>query len=130
MYAVQLASGWARKSCESKSSKSGSDKNSETGSITVNRNTKQILEDLDKHASEFSFPVLDNAHVEFAAARLTAFQGVQDLGTGDRRGNRGQTGRSQTETAAAFNPSHYSVCWLTFSSTPMLASITNTLDPP
>lgn len=43
----------------------------------MNRNTKQILEDLDKHASEFNFPVLDNAYVEFAAARLTAFQGVQ-----------------------------------------------------
>ena len=31
--------------------------------------TNQILEDLDKHASEFNFPVLDNAYVEFAATR-------------------------------------------------------------
>ena len=41
-------------------------------------NTTQILEDLDKHASEFNFPVLDNAYIEFAAARLNAFQGVKD----------------------------------------------------
>jgi hypothetical protein len=41
-------------------------------------NTKQILEDLDKHATEFNFPVLDNAYVEFATARLTAFQGTKD----------------------------------------------------
>jgi hypothetical protein len=41
-------------------------------------NTNQILEDLDKHASEFNFPVLDNAYVEFAATRLTAFRGEQD----------------------------------------------------
>jgi len=41
-------------------------------------NTKQIFEDLDKHASEFNFPVLDNANVEFAAARLSAFQGGED----------------------------------------------------
>jgi hypothetical protein len=39
---------------------------------------KQILEDLDKHASEFNFPVLDNAYIEFAAARLSAFQRVKD----------------------------------------------------
>src|SRR5579885_559791 len=38
----------------------------------------QILADLDKHASEFNFPVLDNAYVEFAAARLSAFRGTQD----------------------------------------------------
>jgi hypothetical protein len=44
----------------------------------MTRNTKQILEDLDKHASEFNFPVLDNAYVEYAAARLSAFQGVKD----------------------------------------------------
>ncbi len=37
-------------------------------------NTRQILADLDKHASEFNFPVLDNAYIEFGAARLTAFQ--------------------------------------------------------
>ena len=41
-------------------------------------NTNQILEDLDKHAFEFSFPVLDNAYVEFAAIRLTAFRGARD----------------------------------------------------
>jgi hypothetical protein len=41
-------------------------------------NTVQILKDLDKHASEFNFPVLDNAYVAFAAARLSAFQGGKD----------------------------------------------------
>jgi hypothetical protein len=41
-------------------------------------NTTQILEDLDKHATEFNFPVLDNAYVEFAAARLTSFRSVKD----------------------------------------------------
>ena len=40
--------------------------------------TNQILQDLDKHAFEFNFPVLDNAYVEFAAARLTAFRGSHD----------------------------------------------------
>jgi hypothetical protein len=44
----------------------------------MNRNAMQILEDLDKHASEFNFPVLDNDYVEFAAARLSAFRGVND----------------------------------------------------
>jgi hypothetical protein len=39
---------------------------------------EQVLGDLDKHASEFNFPVLDNAYVEFAAARLTAFSGNKD----------------------------------------------------
>jgi hypothetical protein len=38
----------------------------------------QILEDLDKHATEFNFPVLDNAYVEFAVARLSAFHGAKD----------------------------------------------------
>lgn len=33
------------------------------------------LADLDKHASEFNFPVLDNAYMEMAAARMTAFRG-------------------------------------------------------
>lgn len=37
-------------------------------------NPKRILLDLDKHAQEFNFPVLDNSYVEFAAARLTAFR--------------------------------------------------------
>jgi uncharacterized protein DUF7003 len=41
-------------------------------------NTKQIVEDLDKHAAEFNFPVLGNAYVELAAARLSAFRGVKD----------------------------------------------------
>ena len=41
-------------------------------------NTRQILEDLDKHAAEYNFPVLDNAYVEFGAARLTVLQGSQD----------------------------------------------------
>ena len=41
-------------------------------------NTRQILEDLDKHAAEFNFPVLDNAYVEFAATRLSAFHGAED----------------------------------------------------
>lgn len=44
----------------------------------MSRSKREILEDLDKHASEFNFPVLDNAFVEFAAARLSAFQGVAD----------------------------------------------------
>ncbi|MBV9301226.1 MAG: hypothetical protein JOY62_08175 [Acidobacteriaceae bacterium] len=41
-------------------------------------NTNQILADLDKHAFEFNFPVLNNAYVEFGAARLTAFRKAQD----------------------------------------------------
>lgn len=41
-------------------------------------NLSQILDDLDKHASEFNFPVLDNAYVEFGAARLTALRGAED----------------------------------------------------
>lgn len=40
-------------------------------------NVNQILSDLDKHASEFNFPVLDNAYVEFAAARLSVFEGPE-----------------------------------------------------
>jgi hypothetical protein len=41
-------------------------------------NTLTILEDMDKHAMEFNFPVLDNAYVEFAAARLSAFRSSED----------------------------------------------------
>jgi hypothetical protein len=41
-------------------------------------NTTQVLKDLDKHALEFNFPVLDNAYIEFAAVRLSAFQGDKD----------------------------------------------------
>lgn len=37
-------------------------------------NPTQILEDLDKHAAEFNFPVLDNAYVEYGAARLSVFR--------------------------------------------------------
>jgi hypothetical protein len=40
--------------------------------------TAQILEDLDKHAAEYNFPVLDNAYVEFGAARLSAFRADRD----------------------------------------------------
>jgi Family of unknown function (DUF7003) len=36
--------------------------------------TQRILEDLDKHAAEFNFPVVDNAYVALAAARLSAFR--------------------------------------------------------
>jgi hypothetical protein len=41
-------------------------------------NIDLILGDLDKHALEFNFPVLDNAYVQFAAARLSAFRGPKD----------------------------------------------------
>jgi hypothetical protein len=41
-------------------------------------NLELALRDLDKHASEFNFPVLDNAYVEMAATRLTAFRGAED----------------------------------------------------
>jgi hypothetical protein len=41
-------------------------------------NTTQVLEDLDKHASEYNFPVFDNAYVEYAAARLSAFRSETD----------------------------------------------------
>jgi hypothetical protein len=41
-------------------------------------NTRRILEELDKHAAEFNFPLLDNAYVEFGTARLSAFQNAQD----------------------------------------------------
>jgi hypothetical protein len=41
-------------------------------------NVLTILDDMDTHAREFNFPVLDNAFVEFAAARLSAFRSVED----------------------------------------------------
>ena len=44
----------------------------------MDMDTKQILEDFDKHASEFNFPVLDNSYIEFASARLSALQGAKD----------------------------------------------------
>lgn len=37
-------------------------------------NTDKTLWLLDKHASEFNFPVLDNAYLEFGEAQLTAFR--------------------------------------------------------
>jgi len=40
--------------------------------------TDQIFWLLDKHASEFNFPVLDNAYLQYAAARLSAFRGLKD----------------------------------------------------
>jgi hypothetical protein len=43
------------------------------------RDMNQFLADLDKHAAEFNFPVLDNAYVEYAAARLSAFTSDQDV---------------------------------------------------
>jgi hypothetical protein len=36
-------------------------------------NESLVLSDLDKHASEFNFPMLDNAYVAFAAGRLSVF---------------------------------------------------------
>jgi hypothetical protein len=36
-------------------------------------NESVVLSDLDKHASEFNFPMLDNAYVAFAAGRLSVF---------------------------------------------------------
>jgi hypothetical protein len=44
----------------------------------MNLNLKQLFLDLDKHAAEFNFPVLDNAYVAFAAARLSAFRSSQN----------------------------------------------------
>jgi hypothetical protein len=38
----------------------------------------RILTEMDKHAAEFDFPVLDNAYIEFGAARLTVFLGPRD----------------------------------------------------
>lgn len=38
----------------------------------------QILKSLDDQAAEFNFPVLDNAYVELAAARLSAFRSEVD----------------------------------------------------
>ncbi len=40
--------------------------------------TSQILKEMDKHASEFDFPILDNAYIEFGAARLTVFLGPRE----------------------------------------------------
>jgi hypothetical protein len=36
-----------------------------------------VLQDLDNHASEFDFPMLDNTYVEFAKARLSLFAGPE-----------------------------------------------------
>lgn len=40
--------------------------------------TEQILKAFDKHALEFNFPMLDNDYIEFASARLSAFQGAKN----------------------------------------------------
>jgi hypothetical protein len=45
---------------------------------TIAMNTVRTLKDLDKHAEEFDFPILDNAYVEFGAARLTVFADSTD----------------------------------------------------
>jgi hypothetical protein len=56
-------------------------------------NMQLALQYLDKHASEFNFPAFDNAYVEMAAARLTAFRDVENwviafevLGFSNRQG--------------------------------------------
>jgi hypothetical protein len=36
-------------------------------------NPRELLRDFDKHAAEYNFPVFDNAYLEFAASRLSAF---------------------------------------------------------
>jgi len=41
-------------------------------------NLQLALKDLDKHAFEFNFPVLDNAYIDMAGARLTAFRSTED----------------------------------------------------
>ena len=40
--------------------------------------TETALSHLDKHAAEFNFPVLDNAYVQMAAARMSAFRSEAD----------------------------------------------------
>jgi len=40
----------------------------------VRLNVTQALSDMDKHAVEFDFPVLDNAYLQYAASRLTALR--------------------------------------------------------
>jgi len=39
---------------------------------------QRILRDFDRHASEFNFPFLDNACVQYAASRMTAFRSPTD----------------------------------------------------
>jgi hypothetical protein len=41
-------------------------------------NTENVLSDLDKHAAEFNFPVLDNAYIQMAGVRLSAFRSGTD----------------------------------------------------
>jgi len=49
----------------------------------------------------------------------------------DRKTEIGNTGKRSAATRAVTGGKRaYSVCWLTFSRTPTLASITNRLDPP
>jgi uncharacterized protein DUF7003 len=40
--------------------------------------SERVLQEFDKHASEFNFPVLNNAYIKLAAARISAFQGDND----------------------------------------------------
>src|SRR5260370_13087230 len=88
MFAVQPYTGRTGESSTSESSGCCASRAEAKNEVTVktlalgiklfDMNTTQILKDLDKHAAEFNFPVLDNAYVEFAAARLSAFQGAKD----------------------------------------------------
>jgi hypothetical protein len=57
--------------------RTGQGSKSESDPKPMNINKARILKDLDKHAAEFNFPVLNNAYVEFAAARLTAFRSIE-----------------------------------------------------
>lgn len=41
-------------------------------------NESRVLNELDKHASEFNFPVLDNAYISFAAGRLSVLLNEDD----------------------------------------------------
>ncbi len=41
-------------------------------------NIDAALADLDKHASEFNFPVLDNAYVQMAATRMSVFRSSEN----------------------------------------------------
>jgi hypothetical protein len=50
----------------------------ESNTATMIMNSNEILTDFDRCAAEFNFPVLDNAYVEFGAARLTAFRSSGD----------------------------------------------------
>src|SRR5574341_881075 len=47
-------------------------------SLIPNMDPTQVLAALDRHAAEFNFPILDNANLALAAARLTAFRSERD----------------------------------------------------